>query len=64
MDTDVGRLKNLFLNRIGPDWATATRSNAQSTLGLTRGQVPWKEVSDVISQNGSETSTPAFVARH
>eukprot|EP00965_Chrysotila_dentata_P065868 2182013-Pleurochrysis_carterae.AAC.1 len=64
MDTDAERLKNLLLNRIGRKWATATRSNTQSTLGLTRGQVPWKEVSDAMSQSGSDTSTHAFVARH
>eukprot|EP00965_Chrysotila_dentata_P165072 5451223-Pleurochrysis_carterae.AAC.1 len=64
IDVDVGRLKDFFLNRIEYDWATATRTNPNSTRGLTRGQVPWKEVSDAMTQSDPTTSVPATVARH
>eukprot|EP00965_Chrysotila_dentata_P036337 1210244-Pleurochrysis_carterae.AAC.1 len=50
--------------RIGPNWATAMRSNSHSALGLTRGEPPWKEVEKVMTQTGANTSTLAFVARH
>eukprot|EP00965_Chrysotila_dentata_P178800 5904443-Pleurochrysis_carterae.AAC.1 len=64
MDIDVGRLKSMFMTRIGPNLATATRSNLHSALGLTRGKPPWNEVKKVMTQTGADTPTPAFVARH
>eukprot|EP00965_Chrysotila_dentata_P133948 4430172-Pleurochrysis_carterae.AAC.1 len=63
MDTDVGRLKDFFLTHVGHDKATSTRTNPNSRLGLGRGQVPWKEVKDVLSQTGRDSSTPVFVAK-
>eukprot|EP00965_Chrysotila_dentata_P251846 6210312-Pleurochrysis_carterae.AAC.1 len=64
MDTDFARLRNLFMTRVGPDWAKATRTNRISTLDLKRGQVPWEGVSEAMSHRGPESSLPAFVAKH
>eukprot|EP00965_Chrysotila_dentata_P199849 6179627-Pleurochrysis_carterae.AAC.2 len=64
MDAEVARLKGLFMSRIGRNWNTATRVNAQSNLGTTRGKLPWDEVGQVMLQTGPKTATPAFVADH
>eukprot|EP00965_Chrysotila_dentata_P045782 1521555-Pleurochrysis_carterae.AAC.1 len=61
MDTDVARLKDMFMTSVDTDWSTATRNNPTSNLGLTRGGVPWKEAVDVMHQTGPLIATPAFV---
>lgn len=63
MDSDVGILKAFFIQNLGRDWATASRANSISKLGIGRGKAPWEEVDATMRQSGSD-STPALVERH
>ena len=60
MEDDVQKLKGLFMDKIGPDWATATRPNSASKLGIKRGKVPWTEVHETMTKRGNE-STVAWI---
>eukprot|EP00965_Chrysotila_dentata_P210281 6185805-Pleurochrysis_carterae.AAC.1 len=47
MDKDVAKLKGFFIDKVGHDWATATRANSVSHLGIsTRSKTPWAEVKE------------------
>jgi hypothetical protein len=63
MDADVRKLVQWCLDSIGPTWQQATRQNAQSQLGITRGLAPWDEVHRTMSRAGAD-SVPVFVAKH
>ena len=62
MDTNVDRMKGWLLQHVGRDWATATRRNQNSQLGITRGVAPWAEMHAAMTRRGDD-SVPAFVAR-
>lgn len=63
MDSNVDRMKGWLVRHIGPDWATATRRNANSRLGITRGVLPWVEMQRANTKTGGD-AVPAFVERH
>ena len=60
IEEDSVKLKTFFLNKIGRDWATASRRNAESELGITRGVLPWVEVRDAARAGGND-SVPSYV---
>jgi len=63
MDSNVDRMKGWLARHIGPDWATATRRNTNSRLGITRGVLPWVEMQRANTKTGGD-AVPAFVERH
>ena len=63
MDANVDRMKGWLIKHIGADWASATRPNRDSKLGIGRGVPPWEEVATTMSQSGKD-AVPAFVSRH
>ena len=63
MDGNVDRMKGWLIRHVGNDWATATRQNAQSQLGIGgRGVPPWQEMRTAMTRPGDD-AVPAFVAR-
>ena len=49
------KLKTFFMDNIGRDWATATRNNDESCIGITRGKTPWTEVRDTARAGGKDS---------
>ena len=62
MDSNVDRMKAWLVRCIGPDWATATRQNTHSQLGIGRGVLPWVEMQTAMTRRGDD-AVPAFVSR-
>ena len=62
MDSNVDTMKGWLVEKIGADWAHATRRNTESKLGIGRGKTPWGEMEATMSQQGAD-AVPAFVAR-
>ena len=62
MDSNVDKMKGWLVEKIGADWAQATRRNDRSELGIGRGKTPWDEMEATMSQQGAD-AVPAFVAR-
>ena len=52
MDSNVDAMKAWLIDRVGKDWAEATRYNTQSNLEIGCGTPPWKEMQDAMSQPG------------
>lgn len=63
MDSNVDCMKAWLIEKVGADWAEATRANINSELGIGRGTPPWEEMRTTMSQAGKD-AVPAFVARH
>lgn len=61
IDADTLLLKTFFVDKIGRDWATASRRNDQSQLGITRGKLPWDEVLE-SARAGGKDSIACFVS--
>ena len=61
IEEDSVKLKTFFMQKIGSDWNTASRRNSESRLGITRGKLPWEEVSDAARRGGKD-SVPNFVS--
>lgn len=63
MDGNVSRMKHWLIENIGSDWATATRQNRNSMLGISsRGHLPWDEIRTAMTRQGSD-SVPNHVSR-
>ena len=67
MDSDVGRLKEWFMQSVGSDWLSVCACTAQLNsippgpqLVARRGRPPWEEVEATMTQHGA-SSVPAFV---
>ena len=68
MDSDVGGLKEWFMDSVGADWESVCACTVQQNsnppgpqLVPERGTPPWEEVEKVMTQKG-DSSVPAFVA--
>ena len=68
MDSDVGRLKEWFMQTVGSDWQSVWQCTAQQNsippgpqLVPGRGRPPWEEVEAVMTGRGAD-SVSAFVA--
>lgn len=62
-DSNVDKMKGWLVNNVGATWALATRRNTNSQLKIGRGQPPWQEMKDAMSQPG-KAAVPAFIASH
>lgn len=62
MDSNIDRMKGWLVEKVGADWATATRNNTVSALGIGRGKNPWDEMHTANTRQGT-SSVPAFIAR-
>lgn len=63
MDSNVMRMKQWLIDKVGGDWETATRVNSNSSIGIGRVRSPWKEMQASMNRDGAH-SVPEFVARH
>lgn len=53
MDSNVDTMKGWLMDKVGADWATATRDNDTSNIGMSsRGAPPWVEVRTAMHQDG------------
>ena len=55
IDADSLKIKSFFMDKIGRDWATASRRNQESRLGITRGKKPWDEVREAATAGGKDS---------
>jgi hypothetical protein len=69
MDSDVGRLKEWFMQSVGSDWLSVCACTAQRNsippgpqLVPQRGRPPWEEVEATMTAQGDD-SVPAFVGK-
>lgn len=63
MDSNVNAMKAWLMEKVGPNWNTATRESEISNLGIGRGAKPWTEIHDAMTQEGRD-SVSSHVARH
>jgi hypothetical protein len=62
--SNVRKMKEWLVRRVGRDWASATVRNRVTKLGISsRGTLPWVEIRNSMTQPGSN-SVPSVVSRH
>ena len=66
IDEDVKLIKSFLNDKVGKDFAAATRYNSDSRLGIVnRSKVPWEQVINAnCSQSKSVEHYTDFVERH
>lgn len=55
MESNVVAMKSWLIDKIGPDWRSATNENRSSKLDMPRGTLPWVEVETVKNKRGRDS---------